>query len=90
MLLILTFHYFDLGLFSDNESSTCDAQEAVHDTIGTSIVEWAVGGYNTCVLAYGQTGQFLIFVEGSVHTFALHCLTRFGLNVQELGRVIRC
>lgn len=47
---------YDHVLWSDNESSTSDAQERVHETIGTSIVDWAVDGYNTCVLAYGQTG----------------------------------
>ena len=47
---------YDHCLWSDNESSTCDAQERVHETIGSSIVDWAIDGYNTCVLAYGQTG----------------------------------
>ena len=45
-----------IGLWSNAESSLCDAQEKVYHTIGSSIVEWAVDGYNTCVLAYGQTG----------------------------------
>lgn len=48
---------YDHCLWSDDEASTCEAQERVHDTIGTPIVDWAIEGYNTCVLAYGQTGS---------------------------------
>ena len=39
-----------------DEQELYQSQEEVFNTIGQPVVDWALDGYNSCVLAYGQTG----------------------------------
>lgn len=48
---------FDHSYWSHNPSDPHFAtQEHVYETLGREVLDNAVGGYNTCVFAYGQTG----------------------------------
>lgn len=46
----------------DNEEELSKSQEYVFDIIGKPVVDWALDGYNSCVLAYGQTGAGYILL----------------------------
>jgi len=47
---------YDHCLLCTEDSEVYESQEQVFETMGKPVVEWAIGGFNSCVLAYGQTG----------------------------------
>jgi len=50
---------FDQSFFSlDSEDSRFSSQEKVFDALGQDLLENAFQGYNACIFAYGQTGEF--------------------------------
>lgn len=69
---------YDHCLYSsdDNEEELYKSQEEVFDTIGQPVVDWALDGYNACVLAYGQTGAGYI-LNHSLISFFIYFLFLF-------------
>ncbi len=47
---------YDHCLLSNEEEEIYKSQEKVYELVGHPVVNWALDGYNSCVLAYGQTG----------------------------------
>jgi hypothetical protein len=47
---------YDHCLLSNDEEEIFQSQEKVFELVGQPVVNWALDGYNSCVLAYGQTG----------------------------------
>ena len=55
---------FDHSLDStDSNSSNYRDQAFVFKALGAPLVRSALDGYNACILAYGQTGLFFIFMK---------------------------
>ena len=60
---------FDQSFFSlDSEDSRFSSQEKVFDALGQDLLENAFQGYNACIFAYGQTGEFF-FLRSFFMTF---------------------
>ena len=62
---------FDHVLWSVNRDDTNNfaTQETVYETIGQPVVNWAIDGHNSCVFAYGQTGEEIILFCYFFHIF---------------------
>lgn len=55
---------FDHCFFSTDPKATHFAtQEMVFDSVGRDILDNAFQGYNACIFAYGQTGNFPRFSQ---------------------------
>lgn len=51
---------FDRVLWSDPFDGHFSSQETVFEEVGQNVIDWALSGFNCCVLAYGQTGTGMI------------------------------
>jgi hypothetical protein len=47
---------YDHCIHSNSDDESHVSQEEVFDIVGQPVVNWALDGFNSCVLAYGQTG----------------------------------
>jgi kinesin family member 1 len=73
---------YDCCIHSSSADESHASQEHVFDIVGQPVINWAIDGFNSCVLAYGQTGagkSFTMMGNESPAEFGLIPRICFGL-----------